>query len=682
MSVFYVSTTGCDTNPGTNELPFATIERAKQAVREQIAVGLNEDIRVLIEPGEYPTGSIRFDVHDSGNENFRVIYEKNGDEEVILNGGVRLNPADFVPLDPHEAERLHGEARRYTVKFDLKKIGLTAADWGRINTLGSYHTAHRYDDAISRPFACELFVNDSRMRLARYPNTDFLYSVKPIREGRGRDSAGNIAADWETVRNPASDINEIDVDTAHRAASWQTLDDVWLFGYLKYGWADASSPVVRVDPVSCELETAYCSRYGLRENFPYYFFNVFEELDAPGEWYLDRKDGILYLYPDCELSSADIILSISTEPLIQSEQTSYVTFDGLTIIGTRGSGMVLAGDHVTVENCTIKNVSSDAIVINGNHCLVRGCNISYTGCGGIRISGGDRVTLTPSGNIVENNHIHHVGEINKTYQPGIHLSGVACVVRHNCIHDSTHMAIAFAGNEHIIEYNEIYRVCLFADDSSAIYSGRDYSCCGNTIRYNYFHDMASSAECHIGVFSVYCDDNLGSCTITGNVFLRCQSSLLLHGGHDMTFTGNLILDAPENAQFSLRFHRYSYPRTLQPGGEHYTNLSRVPYLSDIWQKKYPRISEYLTWDPETEQRYPHNGNISNNIIINHRPIDINFDHKDERFCCKVENNLLFASRKEAGISDEELNASAFLHLSELMPDFDVIPFEKMGLTKN
>jgi len=30
---------------------------------------------------------------------------------------------------------------------------------------------------------------------------------------------------------------------------------------------------------------------------PFYVENVFEDLDAPGEWYLDRREGKLYYMP-------------------------------------------------------------------------------------------------------------------------------------------------------------------------------------------------------------------------------------------------------------------------------------------------------------------------------------------------------------------------------------------------
>jgi hypothetical protein len=245
----------------------------------------------------------------------------------------------------------------------------------------------------------------------------------------------------------------------------------------------------------------------------------------------------------------------------------------------------------------------------------------------------------------------------------------------------------FHGNDHIIEYNEMYDVCQVADDSSAIYSGRDYTVCGNVIRYNYFHDMKSDADNHIGIFGMYCDDNLGSCTTFGNIFYRCQSALLLHGGHDQVFKNNLIIDACPKSVYSVRFHGYGYWRTLVKGGKdnevdyHWLCLAKVPWESDLWRERYPHIAEYLTWDPEHEQRFPHYCEISNNIIINHKPIDINFAAHEQCNRNIIKNNVEYSDRTFVGIpegQDLDLSKNRF---KEILPDFEEIPFEKMGLLK-
>ena len=680
--IFYVALNGNDGNAGTKEHPFATITRARDAVRGQIRQGLREPITVLVKEGVYYTGNITLDETDSGTEEFPITYEAVGN--VVLNGGIQLCARMFEPLTREEKSRLHGLAAENVLRVDLHKLGISRRDYGEMCVTGSHHTGDRYDGAVLSPLWCELFVNDMRQTIARYPNEGFLYTEAPVREGDGLESkiTGKVIyrytlEEWEKKRNPVSDIYGLDADTAKRAATWKTLRDVWMFGYPTWNWAGMSTPIVRIDGEKGEMETQMVSRYGMKSHAPYYFYNVFEELDTPGEWYLNRDTGFLYLYPPCPLSEAEITLSLLTESILTMKNVSYVRIKGLTFSATRADALTLTGNHLTVENCTVKNIAENAMVIKGDHIRVCGCEMHHLGRGGVVIDGGDRVTLTPSYNILENNHVHHISEIFTTYQPAFSLNGVGNLCRNNLIHDSTHMAIYFSGNDHVIEYNEIHDVCKTADDSSAVYAGRDYSTQGTVIRFNYFHDIKSVAKNEVGVYAVYCDDNLGKCTIVQNVFVRCQSALLLHGGHNMTFRGNVIAEACPKTKNALLFGRYHYWDDLLPEGLHMKRLNEVPWQSEIWLKAYPQIAEYLSWHPEHEQRFPHYADISGNVIIDHAPIETNFAWDDPRYKNKMENNVYLEN-----VPMRDLGYLCRKYLPETVADFQPIPFENIGVLKD
>lgn len=673
----------------SKDIEINSFEKAQNKVRELIKKGIKEAITVHFAEGEYYTEGLEFSECDSGTSECPVTYKAEG--KAVVHGGVYLKAADFEELDSEEKERLQNDAKEKVVKTDLKKFGITREKVGEICAIGSHGTANKYDGAVLKPLWCELFVNDKRLEIARYPNEGFIYTEEPVREGQAKEPTGKIRLsqeEWDKLRNPLGDIRRIDKATAERVKGWKNIKDVWVFGYPKYGWADESSPVLDIDTEKRTLETKYVSMFGICEHAPYYFFNVFEELDSENEWYLDRENLILYLYKPQNFENAEICLSLSSKALINIKGSSFINFEGFTFASTRANCIDINGSDISFSDCEIKNIGGWAVKGKAENFIFKNSHIHHMGEGGILLEGGDRNVLRKSGNLITNNHIHHIAEIFRTYRPAVCALGVGSVVSNNCIHDSAHMAIGFGGNEHIFEYNEIYNVCTIADDSSSIYSGRDYTICGNKIRYNYFHDIGSVADTqHIGTFAMYCDDNLGGNEIFGNIMERCQSALLLHGGHDIIFKNNLIIDATERSRYSLMFHAYGYWETLVEGGlhnqvdEHWKTLKKVPYNSELWKNTYPHILEYLTWDPETEQRYPHYCIIENNFIVNHKGFSVNFSVFEEKYKNIFRNNVEIKDKAFLNIVNEKELKVDFARLQEILPDFEVIPYEKMGLLK-
>ena len=89
---FHVAPEGLDTNPGTAAAPFATLARARGAVRGKIKDGLTKDIVVEIRGGTYPvTETLTFGPEDSGTEKFSITYAAAPGEKVVLSGGRKIS---------------------------------------------------------------------------------------------------------------------------------------------------------------------------------------------------------------------------------------------------------------------------------------------------------------------------------------------------------------------------------------------------------------------------------------------------------------------------------------------------------------------------------------------------------------------------------------------------------------
>ena len=238
---------------------------------------------------------------------------------------------------------------------------------------------------------------------------------------------------------------------------------------------------------------------------PYYFFNVFEELDAENEWFVDRNNLKLYFIPPADFQNKSLELSLSVSDLITLQNVQNITFDGITFTGTRASAIRGTGSNITIQNCVMKNVGENAVELTGEHILVENNEITATGKAGVILTGGDRQTLTSSENIVSNNLIRDWSQVYRTYQAAVNLNGVGAVCSHNEIYNSPHEAVTYTGNNHVIEYNVIHDVVLESSDAGAIYSGRSWSYYGNVIRYNCIYKIGLDQFTPSGI---YFDDAL------------------------------------------------------------------------------------------------------------------------------------------------------------------------------
>ncbi len=275
---------------------------------------------------------------------------------------------------------------------------------------------------------------------------------------------------------------------------WTRLEQAEVCIHPTYGWAWMVVPIKGVDRAAKCVTLAHSTNYGQAIGDRFYVQNLLEELDSPGEWYLDRGTATLYFWPPDDLVRGEVLVPV-TGSVIAMNGASNVTVRGFTI-------EACDGDAVTLENCkgcviggsVIRNCGAWAVSITGGHQSgAQGNDIYATGAGGVRLSGGDRKTLKRGDNFAANNYIHHIAAFQKTYNTGVNLDGVGNRASHNLIHDCYHQAILLGGNDNTVEYNVIHHTNLGSEDTGGLYmSSRDYTQRGNVIRYNIFH--------HIGGF--------------------------------------------------------------------------------------------------------------------------------------------------------------------------------------
>jgi len=522
----YVATVGNDSHPGTRAKPFATLERARDQARQLKQDGRDSKrgITIWLRGGDYlRTNALELTAADSGTPQAPILWRACKGETVRLLGGRNLSGFESV-TDPAVLARLPEAAHGHVVQVNLKALGIT--DPGQMRSRG-----------FGRPLTpahCELFYGGRPMTLARWPNEGEWERITGCPEaGAMKDEHGGSTGKLEEGFTYSGD----------RPRAWRDLSDLWVHGYWSWDWANTYERVASIDSERRLVKTvAPYGMYSFRKGQRFYFLNLLEELDQPGEWFLDRKAGVLYFWPpDKHQGSSEKLFSLLAEPLLHLTGVSHVTFRGLILEATRGSAVQIHGGASNrIAGCLIRNLGNYGVTIEGGTGHgVESCDIFDTGDGGVSMEGGDRQTLRAGGHFVENCHFARQGRWSKCYVPAVLIGGVGQRASHNLIHDHPHCAILFNGNDHLAEFNEIHHIALETGDVGAIYTGRDYSYRGNRIRYNFVHDTGGVG---MGSMGIYMDDCVSGTEIFGNLFYKVQRAAFLGGGRDHQVVNNIFVD--------------------------------------------------------------------------------------------------------------------------------------------
>ena len=569
--------------------------------------------------------------------------------------------------------------------IDLKKLGLNKADYGKIKATGGFNTEEYYDNAATEN-PCELFFNGKRMTLSRYPDNDYI-TVGNVKDNG--DYYDEKDQSWFNTRNKKGGTFAIDDDDYERVKSWQNTDDLWVYGYFYHDWADMSTPIKTINNDKT-ITTEYCSKYGFKEGGYYYFFNVLEELDTPGEYYIDRDNGIMYFYPPDENANSQIMLSTSNKKIISiTKKASNITIDGLVLQGTRSSAVAVEGENCKIVNCTAKNAAECGINVSGKNNLVENCEVAFVGKDAVMLSGGSEEGFVYGNNTVTNNSLHDFGEIQKTYIAGVNLSGIGNNVSHNEIYNAPHMAIYYTGNENVMEYNYIHDVVLQSSDAGAIYTGYSYSTYGNVVRYNCITNIGSGDFTPNGI---YFDDNSSGQTAYGNILINIPGyAILVGGGRDNTIENNLVINSSRMIDYDDRaydgYHNDGWyaKNCKSPDGGLWQLVNKAKEFNNSIGNKYEGIDrmhqDYSRVDDEGFAVNPSGSSLKNNIIISKKN-KVGDIAKTVKKYSVVENNQTFTLNSAKSSFEDYENGDYRIKkgskISKECPDFKEIPVDKIG----
>ncbi len=536
---------------GSQSAPFSTPAEALNAMAGQ------EGGTVSFAAGLYSLREgLQIGKEHSGRADRPLILR--GEGEVLFTSDRHLGGA-FHPVDPATdpvAARIPAEAQAHVVYTTLEEQGLTAEDMAEITTAGGpphlrvgeeeYSLAHFPNDTKNIHNRLYFTVPLDPGSVSVRDGSDLYWPwVKRANECFGGDLSHVVG--WQIrVLNRLDNAADPNAEAlAGEILSWVNTGDIWYFGSTFEGWEfgyynlafetegiqnwhfgphgekclggftpDPEGPVYTLYDEAGNpheengyffLKSRHASRFGCKHstNSPaghnsFYLFNVIEALDAPGEWFYDRQNGRIYLYPTESFGKREIFYSGNSDfSLLSLRDADCVILDGINVSGSGACGVDAENcSSLILQSCRMENTAAPAVRFTDcRSSAILYSDFSRAYCGEMVLLSGEKAcaALRPDNNLVQNCVFHHAAP-NRPFC--MSFGGCRSVISHNFFHNCV-INGSSGSIECIVEYNRFDGGSADVTDGGMIYCS-GFKARGNHYRYNLCHRFHAT---HNGIYN-------------------------------------------------------------------------------------------------------------------------------------------------------------------------------------
>ena len=499
-----------------------------------------------------------------------VIYKAINPKKAIFKPLTSINTASFQAIPDSIKSRIVDSTAKTKVKqlplatYNLKNMSV----WPSTFSIGNITSPKFYNKGMVLP-------------MSRYPKDSNMTMKTVLSNGTGGKTPGGSFVYRDTTRFKYW-LKEMNDAGLYLSGAWRVP---WQIDVVKTKFIDTLADTLQQTiGVSGGIGDKYSRPKGNGKE-PYWALNLVEEIGKPGEWSINFRTKMLYMWVP---ESAEIeVASDPLQPAFSIVEVNNTSFQNIAIIGGAGDGFTLTNcNNILIAGCDIANCSGNAITITGgSNCTVLSNDIHSTGGAGVKIASSnflaDQKNVLLSNHRVINNHIYSIATEKQVYYPPVDISSaIGTYIAHNLMHDVPQICVYFGGNSNVIEYNEGYDVGNKYGGASAIYRTGNFADRGNKVRYNYIHESPFG-----GGIS---EDNWGTgdsiyYNIVANTILATNNN----GGYADVFSNNIYsANVPAHSSVILKDTAAQYLRF-------YTNLQTIYDVSAAYRAAYPDVATML-----------------------------------------------------------------------------------------